>query len=75
MELGKAPMNFKGFGFEVEQTENQAGWKWTVSFDPARMRTGVTKTRSLAVIEAMREIDMERADRANGKSRRPDPDQ
>jgi 3,4-dihydroxy-2-butanone 4-phosphate synthase len=52
MEFGKAPMKFKGFEFEVEQTENPAGWKWTVSVDPARVRTGVTKSRSLAVIEA-----------------------
>ena len=64
-------MNYRGFQFEVEQTEDPAGWKWSVSFDAARTFSGVTKNRSLVVIAAMREIDIERAERS--RSKKPSP--
>jgi hypothetical protein len=52
-------MNYKGFQV-VEQTEDHGGWKWTVSFDADRTFSGVEKLRSLAVVAAMREIDIAR---------------
>ena len=64
-------MNYRGFEFEVVETENPAGWKWTVSFDADRTFSGVTKIRPLAVVAAMREIDIERANRS--KSKKPSP--
>ncbi|WFU15029.1 hypothetical protein [Bradyrhizobium sp. CB3481] len=52
-------MEHKGVQFEVIQTTNSCGWKWTAFVDAARMRTGIALTRADAVLDA--ELAIEKA--------------
>jgi ABC-type branched-subunit amino acid transport system substrate-binding protein len=50
-------MECKGIEYQIVQTANPSGWKWTVFLDATRMRTGESHNRSLATIEALHAID------------------
>jgi hypothetical protein len=50
-------MEHKGVEYQIVQTANPAGWKWTVHLDETRLRTGISPTREGAVFQALRTID------------------
>ena len=49
-------MNYKGIEYQVVQTGNPTGWKWTVSMD-GRQPTGEAYTRAAAIALAQLTID------------------
>ena len=59
-------MEHKGIEYQVVQTSNPTGWKWTAFLDANRTRTGVAISRANAVLDAERAIDkaMKDLDRA-----------
>ena len=50
-------MAYKTIRFEVIETTNPYGWKWTVFLDSTRTRTGIGLTRADAVLDAEFAID------------------
>jgi hypothetical protein len=50
-------MEHKGVQYQVVQTANPTGFKWTVYLDANRTRTGVSHTMKFAILEAQRKID------------------
>lgn len=50
-------MNYKGIEYQVVQTANPTGWKWTVSMDGRQPRTGEGYTRTAAIALAQLTID------------------
>ena len=50
-------MEYKGIEYQVVQTANPTGWKWTVSMDGRRPRTGEGYTRAAAIALAQLAID------------------
>ena len=54
---GVSLMEYKCFHFELVETTNPYGWKWTVFVDSVRTRTGVALTRADAVLDAECAID------------------
>jgi hypothetical protein len=58
---------YKGIEYFVEQTADEAGWKWTVFLDATRMRTGTALSRAHAVLDAERAIEnaVRKVDRTN----------
>lgn len=49
-------MDYKWIEYSVVQTAN--GWKWVVHLEATRTRTGVSRTRAHAVLDAEHAIDM-----------------
>jgi len=52
-------MQYKGIEYQVVQTANPTGWKWTVQFDATRTRSGTTYSMKSAILQAQRKIDKE----------------
>jgi hypothetical protein len=52
-------MEYRGIQYQIVQTANPAGFKWTVQFDADRTKTGQSKLRRVAVIKAQRSIERE----------------
>ena len=50
-------MRYKGIEYTIVQTANPFGWKWTVFLDATRTRTGISRARADAVLDAERAID------------------
>ena len=50
-------MEYKGIEYQVVQTANPTGWKWTVSMDGRQPRTGEGYTRAAAIALAQLAID------------------
>jgi hypothetical protein len=50
-------MDYKGIGYHVAQTENPAGWRWTVQMEGREPRTGSAYNRTTAVALAQIAID------------------
>ena len=50
-------MVYKDIEYQIVQTANPSGWKWTVFLDATRTRTGIATSRRHAVLEAERAID------------------
>ena len=50
-------MEYKGIQYQVVQTANPTGWKWTVSFEVKRTKTGSGYDRNHAIGLAQRAID------------------
>ena len=50
-------MKYKGIEYQVVQTADPTGWKWTVSMDGRQPRTGEGYTRAAAIALAQLTID------------------
>ena len=50
-------MNYKGIEYQIVQTSNPTGWKWTFQPDANRTRTGTAPNRAMAVKLAEYAID------------------
>jgi hypothetical protein len=50
-------MEYRSIQYQVVQTANPTGFKWTVQLDAARTRTGVSPTKGSAIADAQRKID------------------
>jgi hypothetical protein len=50
-------MEHKGIAYQVVQTVNPTGWKWTVYLPEGRTKTGVSFSRGHAVFYAICAID------------------
>jgi hypothetical protein len=61
-------MEYKGIHYEIVQTANPRGWKWTVFLDDGRTRRGEAATRPHAFVVAERAIDNAMAARAEPSS-------
>jgi hypothetical protein len=57
----------KGIQYQVVQTANPTGFKWTVHLDDSRTKTGVSYSRGNAIFHAVRAID--RAVSASAKAK------
>jgi hypothetical protein len=51
------PMEHRGVQFQVVQTANPTGWKWTVQLDCNRTRTGETISKAAAIYKAKMTIN------------------
>jgi hypothetical protein len=47
----------KGIQYQVVQTANPTGFKWTVHLDENRTKTGLSYSRASAISNAVRAID------------------
>ena len=50
-------MEHKGIQYQVVQTANPNGFRWTVLLDENRSRTGVARAKGTAIFHAVRFID------------------
>jgi hypothetical protein len=50
-------MDYRGIEYTVVQTANPTGWKWTISIDAKRTKTGSGFNRAGAVRRAEKVID------------------
>jgi len=50
-------MEHRGFQYQVVQTANPTGWKWTVHLSEKRTKTGQCQSRGSAIFNAVRTID------------------
>jgi hypothetical protein len=50
-------MEHKGVQYQVVQTANPSGFRWTVQLDENRTRTGVARAKGNAIFQAVRFID------------------
>jgi hypothetical protein len=50
-------MEHKGIQYQVVQTANPTGFKWTVHLNENRIKTGVSYSRGTAIFHAVRAID------------------
>ena len=50
-------MEHKGIEYQVVQTANPTGWKWTVHLPEGRTKTGVSFSRGHAIFYAILAID------------------
>jgi hypothetical protein len=56
-QAGVNAIRYKGIEFQVVQTANPTGFKWTVRLDDKRARTGESYSRIEAIRDAQRGID------------------
>jgi hypothetical protein len=52
-------VQYNGIEYQVVQTANPTGWKWTVQLDATRTRSGTSYSMKSAVFDAQRKIDKE----------------
>ena len=52
-------MEYRGFQYQIVQTANPTGFKWTVHLDDIRTRTGVSHSMKSAGANAQTKIDNE----------------
>ena len=50
-------MDHKGIQYQVVQTANPTGFKWTVNLDDNRIKTGVSCSRGNPIFKAVRAIE------------------
>jgi hypothetical protein len=50
-------MEHKGVQYQVVQTANPTGWKWTVNLPDGRTRMGTSFSRGNAIFNAVRAIE------------------
>jgi hypothetical protein len=51
-------MQHKGVQYQVVETANPSGWKWTVELDEGRTKTGVSCSRGHAALYAINAIEL-----------------
>jgi hypothetical protein len=50
-------MQYRNIQFSVVQTANPNGFKWTIGLDADRIRTGISHSMKVAILDAQRKID------------------
>ena len=50
-------MEYRGIQYQVVQTANPTGFKWTAHLDPVRSRTGESHSMKAAILDAQKKID------------------
>ena len=50
-------MQYRGTEYQVVQTSDPMGWRWTVLLDDERTKTGAAYSRASAIALAQRAID------------------
>ena len=50
-------MEYRGIRYQVVQTANPTGFKWTAQLDATRSRTGQSYSMKSAILDAERAID------------------
>jgi hypothetical protein len=50
-------MEHRGIEYQVVQTANPTGWRWTVYFDQVKDKTGTSFSKGNAIFNAVRAID------------------
>jgi hypothetical protein len=53
---------YKGCEYRVVQSASPREWKWTVFFDGNGRRTGISRNRSVAILDALRAIQKAKKD-------------
>jgi hypothetical protein len=51
-------MQHKGVQYQVVETANPSGWRWTVELDEGRTKTGVACSRAHAALYAINAIEL-----------------
>jgi hypothetical protein len=49
-------MEHKGIEYQVVQTASPTGWRWTIHLDDGRTKTGVSHSKSVAILDAEKAI-------------------
>jgi hypothetical protein len=62
-------MQYKGIEYQVVQTANPTGWKWTAQLDVTRTRSGTSYSMKSASLEAQRKIDKELKELMSAKAK------
>ncbi len=64
-------MEYKGIQYQVVQTANPTGFRWTVQLDEKKTRTGVARAKGTAIFQAVSFIDraLRERPRPNGPPR------
>jgi hypothetical protein len=57
-------MEHKGIEYQVVQTANPTGWKWTVQLPDGRIKTGVSFSRGHATFYAINAIERALSEKA-----------
>ena len=60
-------MEHKGIQYQVVQTANPTGFKWTVHLDENRTKTGVSSSKGNAIFNAVRAIDKALSEQPNAE--------
>jgi hypothetical protein len=50
-------MEHKGIQYQIVQTANPTGWKWTVQIDDTSTKTGTSFSKGNAIFKAVAAID------------------
>jgi hypothetical protein len=50
---------YKGVQYQIVQTANPRGFRWTIQLDESKTRTGTAPSRNIAIFEAKWAIDKE----------------
>jgi hypothetical protein len=53
-------MEYKGLKYQIVQTA--VGWRWTVFLDVNSTRSGISRNRSVAILDALRAIQKSQKD-------------
>ena len=62
-------MRYKGYEYNVVQTANPTGWKWTVRLDETRTKMGTAFSRDTAIVFAERAIEKAAKPKTAGRNR------
>jgi dsRNA-specific ribonuclease len=60
-------MEHKGIQYQVVQTANPTGFKWTVKLNENKTRTGISSSKRNAIFQAVRFIERALRERAKAK--------
>jgi len=61
-------MEHKGIQYQVVQTANPTGWKWTVQLNQGRTKTGVSFPKNSAIFDAVNVINKALSGLKQGKA-------
>jgi hypothetical protein len=50
---------YKGVQYQIVQTANPRGFRWTIQLDESKTRTGTAPSRNIAIFEAKWAVDKE----------------
>ena len=64
-------MEHKGIPYQVVQTANPTGFRWTVEFDDNRTKTGTCSSKGNAIFKAARAIENSLSETPKPKQSRP----
>jgi len=50
-------VEYRGIQYQIVETANPTGWKWTVQLDEGRTKTGLSFSREYAIFDATNAIE------------------